>query len=228
MDTESSNPKNFLSLKEVTDILLITDKRTIKKFKNQFLIPKNLIDPKDLSVDAFKLAKELNLTKLDGTEKFITTRDVEKILGLEKNKINRYFCEQHHIPFTMISSDNFDSKRPKLLFRENLIKEYLKQYHPSIKEGTVWLENVARNNMVVIMQTYFKSMIKKVGIKNKNALRALILYTSGCGMQEIGEKLGGKCRERARQLVSEGKKELLDLLTSTNNVKKQKRQIKAY
>lgn len=220
MDTKESKNKSFLSLKEVSDILLITDRRTRKKFKNDFLIPKKLIDPKDLSIDAFKLAEELKLTKLDGTEKFITTREVEKILGVGKNKINRYFCEQHHIPFTMISSDSFDPKRPKLLFRENLVRECLKQYRPSIKEGTVWIENLARNNMVELLQTCFKSMIQKVGIKNKNALKALLLYTSGYSMQEIGDELGGKCKERARQLVKKGTKEFLELLARLNSTDK--------
>ncbi len=225
MDTKETTPdlhpegKRLLTLKEAANILLMKDRRTIRDFRNKFLIPKKLIDPDTLSIDAFRLAEELHLTKLDGTENFISGREAEKILGIARNKLNHNFCEQYCIPYTVISMRNTGTPGVKLLFREKLLRQYLEKYELSVKEGTLFVEKIARNNVVDLLQTCFEPMVKMVGIKNKKALEAILLYTAGNGMQEIGDKLGGKTRERARQLVSEGKEDLSELLvriTSTN------------
>ena len=207
MEENENNPfvgKKILTIDDVAGILL-KDTRTINSYVKKGIISKPIVDTDIISFDAQTLAEKLGV--VDFSEPFIRTEDAETILGLKKGMLTNSYCKKLTIPFYSLSSKEGSLRGTRLLFRKSELEGYQQKYTTYIIEAdTLWIENVARERMVVMLYGHFDLLIGLINPDFTEKERCVLKeYLQGKKLQDISGNIE-LTTERVRQILEETKK----------------------
>ena len=192
--------KKELTLREVADILLKNDIRTIESYIAKGWIPEIAYDKSNMAVDAVILAEKLGVKNFD--EPFINETEARGILNLSaKVNIISFFKKKG---INMYRLANITGST--YLFRKSDLMKHIELKLELIPYG---IEGSARKNTLESLVSLFPAFAHLVKIER--GVKILKAYIEGGTMEEIGKGYDFT-RERTRQILEATKKNYIKVM----------------
>ncbi len=186
-----------LTLDEVRDILLLSDKHTIESYLEKGWIPKISYNEKNMTIDAVMLARQLGVENFD--EPFISEVATRGILGLPAKYDILRFCKKKGVNVYRLGNQ----MGVRYIFRESDLRKYT---GVGLELLPFALEDKVRKNLASLIAGTFWVIIKL--IDTERSARIFQRYIEGRTFEEIGQEFD-LTRERVRQVYEKAKRRLV-------------------